>query len=1043
MQRNYDVNHRFFVFLLAALVALNAAVFVPPSGRYASAETPEIPLLLPVRGHVEVGSYTPGTHDHIGQYDYYAVDFTSDKPNVYPTAPGTVRYVKKDSCDLAKTAPEGSDCYGSVIVIDHGNGLYSIYAHLSNSDFPRVKEGNFVNYTTRIGTMGETGCKSQCGVHLHFAVREGPPLLEGRESLWNTALHSYDVWGVIPGLPVDPKPSDLPLKIDRSKGTPGPGGRWITPRINGQIVTSSTLTLSARAYPATGSTVPVAYVNFTIVWPGGNWRLACPPVAAPSKGDRYDCTADLEALGAPEGQRLTVSFDVYDRNGISRLAPEGTHTILWRPNGSTQAVLAATTVAEPLPPMSDVFAVGPVEWSKPVAAPVATQTVDVDSLEEVTPSNPVTANEREGTGRVEFYTISCPGPNSLSASGPGFFADIGMSCTGHPEPGTLVLTDDSGRQQTVDMSTDPVLDLEFGDYQILDPATGLTATLEVFPNEGYYDQCDFNECWWWIVIVNQSSDTAPSEPIDTGSAGTGHVKFWVLDCGGSASLTADGPLMNADPGQCNGSRDPIRFVITSSSGEEQVVDYPATTEVSLEFGSYEVRESSSGLMATLDVVPNQTYLDRCGDGKDCAMFWLVVFERSAVPSSSEGMLTPQELAGSWSGHASQQNPTSDWDITIDISGGKTGSVIGRSSYPGLGCEGELVFQSVTSSHPPAITLSEHIVNGAGVCVDGTIELTYIGPDEGVNFEWTSNTGSGRAFGILHDTDGDAGPSGSASTGSVTAFVDFCPAGIDAYHAAPGTCPRGDREAIFLSLWSPDAGYSSTLDDAALNADGSYTWAGLPIANYNLAPENLHSVNSAVTIYIPGLKSYVCDMQNCGEFEPGPDNVVSNIVDTGYRLPLPASAPDQTIDVFVLGAPGGQGATTCGDCGISAPGTVSIEIHAAQCPAGYSGSDYYNDCHGNGEAGIVFSVSNADGTSQQVTTQIETSPGPGIARANGLDLGVFSVSEPFADPGETVYVFCSPDQGATVLADQLTSASEGVSLALDAGTALVCDWYSLS
>jgi hypothetical protein len=132
-----------------------------------------------------------------------------------------------------------------------------------------------------------------------------------------------------------------------------------------------------------------------------------------------------------------------------------------------------------------------------------------------------------------------------------------------------------------------------------------------------------------------------------------------------------------------------------------------------------------------------------------------------------------------------------------------------------------------------------------------------------------------------------------------------------------------------------------------------------------------------------------------------------------------------------------------ECEQTTAGTGSVEIHAAQCPAGYSGSDYYNDCHGNGESGVVFSVSNADGSSQQVTSQIEASPGPGIARANGLNLGVFSVAEPYADSGEPVYVFCSPDQGATAYVDQYSTASEGVSITLDAGTALVCDWYSLS
>lgn len=992
-----------------------------------------------MRGHVEIFGNLPGQGDHLEPYDTFAVDLKSDKPDIHPMAPGMVSFVLKDSCDLSAAAPVGSDCYGNVIVIDHGNGLYSVYAHLDNRDFPRVKKDDFVNYTTKIGTMGSTGCHTgKCGVHLHFSVRQGPIGLKDRKTLWDTLLHSYDVWGEIPGLPTTPGHTT----IDRSKQTPGPGGRWITPRINGQIVTSPTITLSAHAYPATGSSVPVAYVNFTIVWPGGKWRLACPPIAAPTQGDRFDCTADLKTLGAHEGERLTVSFDVYDHNGMSRLAPGGTHAVRWQPNGGSQAVLGATTAAaaEPIPPMSDVLAVGPVEWLTPIAAPIATENVDIDSLAEVTPPDSADSDGHDGTGRVEFYTTSCPGPDSLNAWGPDFIVDIGMTCADRPAPGTLVLTNQAGNQQTVDMAITRELDLEFGEYQVLDPSTGLTATLEVYPDEGYYEQCDFNQCDWWAVVVNQSSDTVPIEPVSTSNAGTGRVVFWVMNCGGPGSLMADGPVMNADPGQCNGSSEPIQFVITSESGEERVVDYPSTQQIYLEFGSYQVLESSSGLMATLDVLPNQTYLDRCGNGGDCDMFWVVVLGLSGEPNSGGDMLTPQEFAGSWSGHATQQNPTSDWDITIDISGGKTGSVIGRSSYPGLSCDGELVLQSVNSSHPPDIMLGEHIVNSTGACVDGTIELRFDGAtaDDGMSFEWTSSAGAGHATGILYPTN-----SNGASTGSVTTFIYLCPSGVDAYHVAPSTCPQVDRTSIFLSLWSPDAGYSSTLDEASPSAQGSYTWTDLPIANYNLAPENPRFDGSAVTIYIPGLKSFTCDLQTCDESQPGPDDVVSNIVDTGYRLPLTASVPSQTIDVFVLGAPNGQAAAPCGDCGISAPVTVSIEIHAAQCPTGYGGSDYYNDCHGNGESGIVFSVINADGTSQQVTSQIEASPGPGIARANGLNLGVFTVVEPFADPGELVYVFCSPDQGTTVYANQFTTATEGVSTTLDAGTALVCDWYSLS
>ncbi|MGH9188714.1 MAG: murein hydrolase activator EnvC family protein [Acidimicrobiales bacterium] len=58
--------------------------------------------------------------------------------------------------------------YGNAVVIDHGGGYSTLYAHMSRL---RVSDGATVKQGQQVGDMGSTG--SSTGTHVHFEVRSG------------------------------------------------------------------------------------------------------------------------------------------------------------------------------------------------------------------------------------------------------------------------------------------------------------------------------------------------------------------------------------------------------------------------------------------------------------------------------------------------------------------------------------------------------------------------------------------------------------------------------------------------------------------------------------------------------------------------------------------------------------------------------------------------------------------------------------------------------------------------------------------------------
>jgi murein DD-endopeptidase MepM/ murein hydrolase activator NlpD len=91
---------------------------------------------------------------------HYALDIAdSSRPAIWAAGAGTV--VK------ASSGTWGGG-YGNHIIIDHGNGIKTLYAHMTSLN---VYEGQYVNQGDVIGIMGNTGrVYGITGIHLHFEV---------------------------------------------------------------------------------------------------------------------------------------------------------------------------------------------------------------------------------------------------------------------------------------------------------------------------------------------------------------------------------------------------------------------------------------------------------------------------------------------------------------------------------------------------------------------------------------------------------------------------------------------------------------------------------------------------------------------------------------------------------------------------------------------------------------------------------------------------------------------------------------------------------
>lgn len=109
-----------------------------------------------------------------------AVDF-----NHYPDDAGWMVYASKPGT-VSVVGNLGDTSYGRYIVIDHGGGWQTLYAHLSAQN---VSRGQYVTERTMIGRVGDTG--NSFGAHLHYeqklnGVLQKVTFVDGSPVYWGT-----------------------------------------------------------------------------------------------------------------------------------------------------------------------------------------------------------------------------------------------------------------------------------------------------------------------------------------------------------------------------------------------------------------------------------------------------------------------------------------------------------------------------------------------------------------------------------------------------------------------------------------------------------------------------------------------------------------------------------------------------------------------------------------------------------------------------------------------------------------------------------------
>ena len=184
--------------LVAAVVLLSVSVGFGDGAEPAEAagvNEYSSPEWLPVRASSQIGCTYLSTNGICapGYHTWWAIDLiNASNVNVYAAGSGRAYlFTDATTCHGAGAAnPDGSGGYGRHVLVDHGNGRWSRYAHLASFG---VASGAWVDEDTVLGTMGNSGHSSCGSFHLHYEERTGVSVsLEGGTAVLTNGGSSVD-----------------------------------------------------------------------------------------------------------------------------------------------------------------------------------------------------------------------------------------------------------------------------------------------------------------------------------------------------------------------------------------------------------------------------------------------------------------------------------------------------------------------------------------------------------------------------------------------------------------------------------------------------------------------------------------------------------------------------------------------------------------------------------------------------------------------------------------------------------------------------------